>query len=357
MWAIGVIASILVSGESIFINIRDEKYAKNPRESILQMAAECDLSVLDTGFSWQTAGKRAKDFVKQLLLLDESKRMTVKQALAHSWFTNRINLDDFQKLYQRAISDWQRRSRNAKVIQSLCISNSHSLQQSSLAAWTTLTTSHHFPKRTAACVEQPEIQTMTEYDTHLVDETALPQILEEHEVYQPLYNHKPDSTLSQRARNLIAKDIEEMDMSLALRKMSLEHELIRSDVELNEADEEEPSPNLLVPIVSPPIQPQHIPNANHERRECESPDPIAVAPPTLPVGKRSHIGALQLQIAASKTLELHNSVSPHVRTSMKSYGVTKLSDIYVGDGFDGAHPHANMNYGRMARRRKRVRFS
>ena len=102
-WAIGVIASILISGESIFVNLEDHKYHDNPRESILGMASVCDMSVLDTRLSWQNAGKRAKDFVKQLLVLDEVKRMTVTQALAHPWFTNRINADHFQELYQRAI--------------------------------------------------------------------------------------------------------------------------------------------------------------------------------------------------------------------------------------------------------------
>lgn len=55
-------------------------------------------------------GKRAKDFVLRLLVFDEAKRMDVKQALGHCWFTNPVHKEAFEALYKRSIRDWKPRA-------------------------------------------------------------------------------------------------------------------------------------------------------------------------------------------------------------------------------------------------------
>ena len=48
-------------------------------------------------------------FVRQLLVLNEERRMTTREALAHPWFNNDCHKTDFEELYQRAIRHWRPR--------------------------------------------------------------------------------------------------------------------------------------------------------------------------------------------------------------------------------------------------------
>jgi serine/threonine protein kinase len=359
MWAIGVIASILVSGESIFVDLDNHKYAENPKESILNMASVCDMSVLDAKLSWQSAGKRAKDFVKQLLVLDETKRMTVKQALAHPWFSNRINLDHFQRLYQRAIFDWQPRSTDSRMIQSLSVANLHSPIQFGLPAQATLTTSHHFPRLRSATpnIEPLGSTNTTGGEAQSIHEPVLPQILEWDEEYKSLQYHDQCSTLNQRARNMIAKDIEQMDMSLDMNNLSLESSPRQSDVDMNEADENTGSV-IPVTVISPRHQSEHTPNLDCGIIErSESPDPIITASPTVQTTRISSMRNSKPYNPMPSTLDLRKKTKSRNRPSLKTYGVTKLSDMYVGDGFAGMFPHSNMSYRRRTKGRKRPRLN
>ncbi|KAF2434898.1 kinase-like protein [Tothia fuscella] len=120
MWSIGIIASALFTGDVMFTNRIDPRYETNPREVILGLASECDLSKLDDpNSSWRHVGKRPKDFVKNLLVLEESKRLTVKQALAHDWFTNKYHADEFEAVYQRAIQNWEPRRKIFRLVEAL----------------------------------------------------------------------------------------------------------------------------------------------------------------------------------------------------------------------------------------------
>jgi serine/threonine protein kinase len=77
---------------------------------------ECDLARLAEELDWNNTGHRAKDFVSRLLVLDETKRMNVKQALRHDWFTNPAHRQDFEALYKRSVRDWQPRTHKGPVI-------------------------------------------------------------------------------------------------------------------------------------------------------------------------------------------------------------------------------------------------
>lgn len=123
MWSIGIIATALFTGDVIFTNRMDPNYEKNPSKVILNLAAKCDLSIIDNPNStWRLVGKRPKDFVKKLLVLEEEKRMTVQQALAHEWFTNNYHCHEFAAVYQRAIQDWEPRRKMFRPIEALGLS-------------------------------------------------------------------------------------------------------------------------------------------------------------------------------------------------------------------------------------------
>ena len=55
---------------------------------------------------WSEASKMAQNFVLSLLVLDERKRLTAKQALQHSWFMNEQYQSKLKQLYKEAIRDW-----------------------------------------------------------------------------------------------------------------------------------------------------------------------------------------------------------------------------------------------------------
>jgi serine/threonine protein kinase len=120
MWSIGILATTLLTGDVIFTNRADPNYEQNPVKVILNMAAECDLSVLDSPYSvWANVHKRPKDFVKKLLVLDEDQRMTASQALGHEWFTHKFVVNEFDALYHRAIAGWEPRRKVFRLIEAL----------------------------------------------------------------------------------------------------------------------------------------------------------------------------------------------------------------------------------------------
>ena len=53
-----------------------------------------------------------KDFLENLLTLDEKQRMNVKQALRHKWFTYLPLKDKLEELYQKSVENWKPRPRS-----------------------------------------------------------------------------------------------------------------------------------------------------------------------------------------------------------------------------------------------------
>jgi hypothetical protein len=82
-----------------------------------KLAQACDLQQLDHVAEWQFVGKRPKDFVKQLLVLDEEQRINAKDAKKHSWFSNNFHKLDFEDVYQRATKHWRPRTLKSPVIE------------------------------------------------------------------------------------------------------------------------------------------------------------------------------------------------------------------------------------------------
>ena len=72
-----------------------------------KLANACDMSFLHNSSEWALVRNRPKTFVEKLLVLDEDKRMTAKQALHHEWFSNVAHKTNFEELYQRTIKHWR----------------------------------------------------------------------------------------------------------------------------------------------------------------------------------------------------------------------------------------------------------
>ncbi|CAM9683589.1 unnamed protein product, partial [Discosporangium mesarthrocarpum] len=77
MWSIGVIMYILLGGYPPF---HDDNQAK------LYMKIKKGTVVFHPQY-WNTVSDEAKDLIRRLLTLDQSKRATVDQALNHPWIT------------------------------------------------------------------------------------------------------------------------------------------------------------------------------------------------------------------------------------------------------------------------------
>ena len=103
MWSIGIITTLLLTGESVFENSNNKDASS---AAVLDAAAECDLAKMDIHPHWQTVSNLGKTFVKSLLILDEKARLKVEHALQHGWFTNGERKETIQKEYEEAIRGW-----------------------------------------------------------------------------------------------------------------------------------------------------------------------------------------------------------------------------------------------------------
>jgi pheromone a factor receptor len=139
MWSIGSITTALLSGDVLFTDRGNSNYHANPKEVIIGLASRCDISIIDDEDHpiWRSVGHKPKDFIKNLLILQEADRMSVKEALDHPWFSNECHAAEFEALYERSIRDWVPRqplSNLVEAIPSICP-----------IADTEQEKSHHFP--------------------------------------------------------------------------------------------------------------------------------------------------------------------------------------------------------------------
>ncbi|CAM9881943.1 unnamed protein product [Ascophyllum nodosum] len=78
MWSMGVVAFNMLSGKQPFVQNRN---AVNM--NIIMGRFEFDSRY------WSTLSKEAKDFTRELLTVDTSKRLTAERALGHPWLCTR----------------------------------------------------------------------------------------------------------------------------------------------------------------------------------------------------------------------------------------------------------------------------
>lgn len=125
MWSIGVITGTLLSGDIIFAPQGCPRSDPQYCETLLEVASRCDLSFLEdeTHQVWRNVGTRPKDFIRNLLVLKEDRRMTATQALAHPWFSNRYHVGAFDTLYEKCIRDWKARKSNRQLVEPVNLTN------------------------------------------------------------------------------------------------------------------------------------------------------------------------------------------------------------------------------------------
>ncbi|KAF2024920.1 kinase-like protein, partial [Setomelanomma holmii] len=119
MWSIGTVTATVLTGDQLFTDRRHPRYHDDPRMVIMDLAAACDLSIIDEEYHprWSEVEAAAKDLIKSLLVLDEDERLTVTQALAHSWFSNETYAEDLEDVYDRSIADWQPRQMSSQLVE------------------------------------------------------------------------------------------------------------------------------------------------------------------------------------------------------------------------------------------------
>lgn len=110
MWSIGAISALLLTGALPF---QDPMTGCHDQ----RLAAASDLSMLEDSNVFRALGERPKNFVRRLLVLEERERMTVRQALAHPWFSNEMHKTDFEELYRRTIKHWRPRVPNVPMVE------------------------------------------------------------------------------------------------------------------------------------------------------------------------------------------------------------------------------------------------
>ncbi|KAK5119949.1 hypothetical protein LTR85_007025 [Meristemomyces frigidus] len=116
IWSIGCITTTLMTSDLIFSE-DDHESADADEHDAQSPQKRWDLSVLDTGTAWQGISRKAKSFVRGCLHVDETARLTAKQALLHEWFTNKHYAAEIEAAYQRAIHDWKPRSTGGNLIE------------------------------------------------------------------------------------------------------------------------------------------------------------------------------------------------------------------------------------------------
>ncbi len=109
----------MLTGYSFFSHPHDPEDDHSRGLAMVERAGQCNLTDLDTREEWHRVGKRPKDFIKQLLVLNEKARLTVTGALQHPWFTNSHHVSEFDALYARAIKGWHPRGHPQNLIESL----------------------------------------------------------------------------------------------------------------------------------------------------------------------------------------------------------------------------------------------
>ena len=103
MWSVGIITTLILTGESVFEMSQDEDGLSAAN---LDAATQYNLAKIDHDSAWQVVNDLGKGFVKGLLVLDEKKRLDVEQALEHGWFTDGKRKKTIQKKYEEAIRGW-----------------------------------------------------------------------------------------------------------------------------------------------------------------------------------------------------------------------------------------------------------
>lgn len=101
LWSVGCIAAVVLIGMPPF-----PSYVSG----FIDQVEPGDLKRVFSSEKWNTSSAAAQSFVLSLLVLDKRKRLTAKEALLHSWFSNTQYRAQLKQRYAAVIVDWRPRS-------------------------------------------------------------------------------------------------------------------------------------------------------------------------------------------------------------------------------------------------------
>ena len=117
IWSIGCLTATVLTNDLIFANETTESLRDLADPNGEGSSQRWNLTIIDRGPAWTSISRKAKSFIRGCLILDESERLTAKQALSHQWFTNRHYAEDLEAAYKRAIQAWSPRSYDGNLVE------------------------------------------------------------------------------------------------------------------------------------------------------------------------------------------------------------------------------------------------
>ena len=100
IWSVGCVTCTILSADVLF-------EPENLRTGLSIEDYDRCMERIDSGRDWILIHRRAKDFIKGCIDLDEETRLTATEALASEWFRHPNYRDDMDAAYKRAIADWK----------------------------------------------------------------------------------------------------------------------------------------------------------------------------------------------------------------------------------------------------------
>ncbi|KAL8727978.1 MAG: hypothetical protein Q9181_005506 [Wetmoreana brouardii] len=107
MWSVGCVTAAMLIGRSPFALSQVSTNRRPSAAAVIAAGAKCDTRVLDNPEVWGDIDVRARDFIRQLLVLDERKRLTAGQALVHVWFMQETQVEPVAARYDQVIAGWR----------------------------------------------------------------------------------------------------------------------------------------------------------------------------------------------------------------------------------------------------------
>ncbi|KAK5741154.1 hypothetical protein LTR17_004094 [Elasticomyces elasticus] len=158
IWSVGCVSALLLSGEPVPFD-SDSNQRRHDQHKYSQAQASTklwDLGFIHKSAKWAGVGRKAKDFVRACVNVNEDQRLTAEQALQHPWFTHKHYAAELEAEYQRAIQDWKPRATNSQLVEMIDTSDIRDTE----------TVSPHFADKTAVTTGKVTMGKTPYYNHH-----------------------------------------------------------------------------------------------------------------------------------------------------------------------------------------------
>jgi serine/threonine protein kinase len=119
VWSVGCLAGTLLTNAFLFPRERSGQSHDWAHEDAADLTTAFNLKFLDTSQDWQGASGKCKSFIRSCAMVDDSQRLTVAQALQHSWVAHPDFVANMHAKYAHAIADWSPRANPNNLIEYL----------------------------------------------------------------------------------------------------------------------------------------------------------------------------------------------------------------------------------------------